>query len=272
MTHPSPASRPDAASTPIVRLRNLHKRFGRLEVLRGIDLDIARGRTTVVIGPSGTGKSVLLKHIAGLLRPDAGEVWFEDQRVDTLPERALGPVRRHIGFLFQSAALFDSMTIYENLEFPLLEHTALTPEERRARVREALLNVDLEGVEPKLPSQLSGGQQKRAALARASIMKPAVILYDEPTTGLDPIRADGISQLIAKLQRQLGVTSVVVTHDLDTTRKIADRVLMLYEGRFIADGALDQLRASTNPHVRNFLAGRYEPDPGETPAVPAATP
>lgn len=247
-----------------MRFRNVHKSFGRLHVLQGVDLDIEAGKTTVILGPSGTGKSVLLKHIAGLLRPDKGEVWFEGRRIDDLSERELAPMRREIGFLFQSAALFDSMTIRENLEFPLTEHTRLSPAERRERVRQALATVDLEGVEPKLPSQLSGGQQKRAALARAIIVKPKLILYDEPTTGLDPIRSDGISQLVAKLQRDLGVTSIVVTHDLDTTGKIADRVLMLYEGRFIADGTLAELRASSNPHVTNFLAGRYEPDPDDS--------
>ncbi|HVZ93669.1 MAG TPA: ABC transporter ATP-binding protein [Phycisphaerales bacterium] len=252
----------------MVRFKDVHKRFGRLEVLRGVNAAFEAGKTTVVIGPSGTGKSVLLKHIAGLQKPDSGEVWFKDQRIDGLRELELAPIRRQIGFLFQSSALFDSMTIGDNLAFPLIEHTGLDPRERAKRVEEALQTVDLAGVENKLPSQLSGGQQKRAALARASIYRPALMLYDEPTTGLDPIRADGICQLIVKLRDQMGVTGIVVTHDLEATKKIADRVLMLYEGKFIADGSLDELRNSKDPHVSHFLAGEYEPDPLETAGGP----
>ncbi|MBL0926311.1 MAG: ABC transporter ATP-binding protein [Phycisphaerales bacterium] len=258
----SPISAPAAAPAegPIASLRGLHKRFGAQKVLDGVSLDFATGRTTVVLGPSGSGKSVLLRHIVGLLRPDRGEVLFRGRRIDNLRERELFAVRREIGFLFQLSALFDSMTIRENLEFPLTEHTDLGPESRRQRVAEALRTVDLEGAMDKVPSQLSGGQQKRVALARAIILRPALILYDEPTTGLDPIRADGINQLIVKLQRELGVTSIVVTHDLVSAQAVSDRVIMLYEGKIIADGPLPAVRRSGDPHVQNFLRGVYEDD------------
>lgn len=252
------------ADQPVVSLRDLHKRFGSLVVLNGISLDFLQGQTTVVLGPSGSGKSVLLKHVVGLLRPDKGEVWFRGQRVDNLSERELGAVRRQIGFLFQLSALFDSMTVLENLSFPLEEHTELTAAQRRDRVQETLAMVDLHGVEGKYPAQLSGGQQRRVALARATMLRPSVMLYDEPTTGLDPIRADGISQLILKLQRELSATSIVVTHDLVCTRKVADRMVILRDGRVLTDGPPDEVERRTDRHVQNFLHGRYEPDETDT--------
>lgn len=255
------------ADAPVIRLVNLHKRFGRQVVLDGISLDFAAGGTTVVLGPSGSGKSVLLKHIVGLLRPDKGEVWFREQRVDRLAEKELGPIRKRVGFLFQLSALFDSMSVRENLEFPLEEHTALSGAERLARVKEALKLVDLEGVEQKFPSQLSGGQQRRVALARAVMLRPEVVLYDEPTTGLDPVRADGIGDVILKFQRELGVTSIVVTHDLVLMRKVANRVVILRDGHVLAAGSPQEVQANEDSHVQNFLAGRYEPDEPETAAV-----
>lgn len=254
----SPAATAAKTGEPIVRLEGVRKSFGRLVVLDGINLSFEEGRTTVVLGPSGSGKSVLLKHIVGLLRPDAGSVWFRRQRVDRLSERALGPVRREIGFLFQMAALFDSMTVRENVEFPLLEHSDLSASERLARVEEALDRVDLRGVLDRLPVELSGGQRKRVGLARAIILRPALILYDEPTTGLDPIRASGINDLINRLREDLGISSIVVTHDMTTTQAVADRVVLLHEGHIIADGTLAQLHDSDDPIVQGFLAGREE--------------
>lgn len=238
------------------RLVDLHKRFGAQEVLRGLDLEIGEGQTVVILGPSGSGKSVLLKHIVGLLRADSGEIWFRGERIDTKGERELGEVRKQIGFLFQLSALFDSMTVRENLEFPLIEHTRMSARERRERVAEVLEHVDLDGVMGKRPAELSGGQQKRVALARAIILNPRAILYDEPTTGLDPIRADGIARLINRMKRDLGVTSVVVTHDLEAAEKVADRVVLIGEGRVIADGTFEDLRASKDERVRNFIEGK----------------
>jgi phospholipid/cholesterol/gamma-HCH transport system ATP-binding protein len=201
-------------------------------------------------------------------------VLFRGSRIDNLPERSLAEVRKHIGFLFQLSALFDSMTVEENLEFPLVEHTRLRPSERRRQVIEALEMVDLHGVEHKRPAELSGGQQKRAALARAVMLRPEVILYDEPTTGLDPTRADGINNLILKLQRELNVTSVVVTHDLHSAARVADRMVMLHAGTVLAQGTPEEIRASADPHVRKFLAGVHDPDEeeeaGERLPLPAA--
>lgn len=246
------------AMDAVVRLVGLRKSFGPQVVLDGVDLSIQRARTTVVMGPSGCGKSVMLKHIVGLLHPDAGEVWYEDKRVDTRSETELFPIRLEVSLVFQMGALFDSMSVMENIEFPLLEQTRLTPEQRRARVREALETVDLSGVEEKLPSQLSGGQKKRVALARAIVLRPKVVLYDEPTTGLDPIRSDGINELIIKLQRTMQVTNIVVTHDLTGARKIADRVVMLMGGKVAADGTFEQLERSPDRRVQHFLRGQYD--------------
>ncbi len=272
-----------AGHAPAVRLHDVHKAFARQVVLSGISLDIRAGDTTVIMGPSGSGKSVLLKHIVGLLRPDKGEVWVGPDRVDLLDEEELAHVRKRIGFVFQLSALFDSMTIEENLEFPLIEHTDLEEAERRGRAAEALEMVDLAGVQSKRPAELSGGQQRRVAFARAIMLRPQIMLYDEPTTGLDPVRADGICQLIAKLKSELGVTGICVTHDLVSAHKVADRVVMLGGGKVIADGDFDTVAASTDEHVQNFLAGRYEPEeepriiarprsgPGLSPGSPGPT-
>ncbi len=243
---------------PLIRLVDVHKSFGPQRVLDGFNLDIYPSQTTVVLGPSGTGKSVMLKHIVGLLRPDSGEVIFDGQRVDQLNERELKPVRLQIGLLFQMGALFDSMTVEENLEFPMIEHTDWSESVRRDRAAMALDMVDLAGVQDKLPSQLSGGQKKRVALARAIVLQPRVVLYDEPTTGLDPIRADGINELIIKLKNKLQVTSIVVTHDLVSARKVADRVVMLLNGKVSADGTYSELERSSDPHVKHFLLGQYD--------------
>lgn len=241
----------------VIRLAGVRKSFGEQVVLDGINLDIRPAETTVVLGPSGCGKSVMLKHIVGLLHPDAGQVWFEGRRVDTLNERQWREVRLRIGLLFQMGALFDSMSVGQNIEFPLIEHTTMTREERRRRIAAALETVDLRGIESKLPGQLSGGQRKRVALARAIVLEPRVVLYDEPTTGLDPVRSDGINELILKLKREMGVTNIVVTHDLTSARKVADRVVMLLNGKVLADGTYDEVARIRDPRVQHFLLGQY---------------
>jgi phospholipid/cholesterol/gamma-HCH transport system ATP-binding protein len=258
---PQPAIRhADAGVEPLIRLRGVSKSFGPLRVLDGLDLDFTAGKTTVVLGPSGTGKSVMLKHIVGLLRPDSGEIHFDGRRIDHLKERDLTPIRLQIGLLFQMGALFDSMTVEQNIAFPMIEHTDLSLEVRRDKVAQALEMVDLAGIQDKLPAQLSGGQRKRVALARAIVLNPRVVLYDEPTTGLDPIRSDGINELIIKLQRRLHVTSIVVTHDLVSAKKVSDRVVMLFGGKVIADGTYTQLERTADPHVQHFLLGQYDRD------------
>jgi phospholipid/cholesterol/gamma-HCH transport system ATP-binding protein len=249
----------DLARSAIVRLREVRKSFGEQVVLDRLSLDIERGKTTVVLGPSGCGKSVMLKHIVGLLRPDSGEIFYEDKRIDDLDEDMFKAVRLEIGLLFQMSALFDSMTVEENLAFPLIEHTRLTRAERRDKIAEALKMVDLDNVQHKLPAQLSGGQRKRVALARVIVTRPKVILYDEPTTGLDPIRSDGINELVLRMRDRLGVTNLVVTHDLISARKIADRVVMLLDGKIAAMGTFADLESSRNPRVQHFLSGTYDP-------------
>lgn len=239
----------------IVRMIGAAKCFDGTQVLRDITLGFAEGRTTVVLGPSGCGKTVLLKHLIGLLKPDRGQVWYKDIRIDTLSEVELGSVRRQFGYLFQHSALFDSMTVCENVAFPLLEHTRQTASERTRRAREVLAMVGMDGFIDKMPAELSGGQRKRVALARAIVLEPKVILYDEPTTGLDPIRADVINQLMLKLQRELQITSIIVTHDLAAAFRVADTMVMLYDGAVVMQGTPRQLRESTDPVVRRFLRG-----------------
>jgi phospholipid/cholesterol/gamma-HCH transport system ATP-binding protein len=246
------------SAKPIIRLRGVHKSFGSLRVLRGVDMDFLQGQTTVVIGPSGCGKSVLLKHIVGLLQPDRGEVYFDEHRIDTLREPRLVPIRTQFGFLFQMAALFDSMTVEQNVCFPLAEHSPMTAAQRRQRCEQVLAMVGMENTGPKFPAELSGGQKKRVALARAIALHPRVILYDEPTTGLDPIRADVINELILKLQRELHATSIVVTHDMASAEKIADRIVMLYDGRIIFDDTPQAIRRADNPLVKAFVEGRSD--------------
>jgi phospholipid/cholesterol/gamma-HCH transport system ATP-binding protein len=251
---------PSAPSTrPHIRLVHLHKQFGPLTVFNDVSLTVHERECVVILGPSGTGKSVLLKHIIGLLRPDSGEVWFNDQRVDALDERGLEPIRRRFGFLFQGGALFDSMSVYENVAFPMREHKDFKEAEIRDRVASKLAMVGLDGTQAKLPSELSGGMRKRVALARAIALDPEVMLYDEPTTGLDPIRSDVINELILKLNDELHVTSVVVTHDMASAFKVADRLVMLSGGKVIAEGRADHFRNSPNEEVRRFVEGRASP-------------
>lgn len=241
--------------TPMVRLINLRKSFGSKRVLYGVNLDFERGKTTVILGPSGTGKSVMLKHVVGLIKPDRGEVYFQDQRVDTLAETELVPIRKRIGYMFQLGALFDSMTVGQNIAFPLIEHTALSPAQRLEKVNRVLSLVGLAGYADKMPAQLSGGQQRRVALARSIVLEPCLVLYDEPTTGLDPVRADVINELILALTRQMGITSIVVTHDITSANKIADRILLMHEGEVICDGTPEQIRQSPNNIVQRFING-----------------
>jgi phospholipid/cholesterol/gamma-HCH transport system ATP-binding protein len=239
----------------IVRLVTAAKRFDGVQVLRDVSLQFAEGKTTVVLGPSGCGKTVLLKHVVGLLKPDRGEVWFKNTRIDTLSERQLAPIRKQFGYLFQHGALFDSMSVRENVAFPLLEHTTTPAAQRETRVREVLSMVGISQSIDKMPADLSGGQRKRVALARAIVLEPKVVLYDEPTTGLDPIRADVINHLIQKLQRELRITSIVVTHDLAGAFKVADDMVMLYDGAVVMQGTPQQLQASDKAVVQRFLRG-----------------
>ncbi len=253
-----PAIPSEAAASPIIRLDDVHKAFGRLKVLDGVSLDLKEGETTVIIGPSGTGKSVLLKHIVGLIRPDRGSVHFREWRIDRLNEAQFVQVRRQIGMLFQMGALFDSMTVEQNVTFPLVEHTQMTPAQRAERCEQVLKIVGLVGIGGKMPADLSGGQRKRVALARAVVLEPQVVLYDEPTTGLDPIRADLINELIKSLAHRQRITSVVVTHDMASATKIADRVVMLYDGRVVEDATPQAFMQSTNDLVQRFIHGRAD--------------
>jgi phospholipid/cholesterol/gamma-HCH transport system ATP-binding protein len=242
----------------LIELKNISKRFGKLIVLDDFSLSIEAGKSIVVIGPSGTGKSVLLKHIVGLLRPDSGEVWFDGQRIDNLPEAKIMELRLRFGFLFQMGALFDSQTVFENVGFPLTEHTHKTREEIAVQVAEKLRMVGLPEVGRKMPGELSGGQKKRVALARALALNPQVILYDEPTTGLDPVRADVINELIRRLNRRLKVTSITVTHDMASAYKVADRIVMLQDGRIVFDGTPQEIQISDIPVVRRFVRGEAD--------------
>jgi phospholipid/cholesterol/gamma-HCH transport system ATP-binding protein len=245
----------------IIRVKDLRKRFGDNVVLDGVDLSIEKGKTTVVIGPSGCGKTVLIKNFIVLLRPSSGEVWFKNRRIDNLPEYELNRVRMHYGFLFQEGALFDSMNVAQNVMFPILQHYKVTDQSKVDElVRTKLRMVGLDGYQEYYPAKLSGGQRKRVALARAIALNPEVILYDEPTTGLDPIRADIINELILKLQRELGETTIVVTHDMKSAYKIADRIVMLHEGKVIADGDAEHIRNHSSEVVQQFINGRVGED------------
>ena len=239
----------------IIELRKVEKAFGSQKVLDGIDLSIQTGQTTVIIGRSGTGKSVLLKHMMLLLRPDSGEVLFDGQRIDQLSERRLVSMRGRCGFLFQGGALFDSMTALENVAFPLRDHLSMPRKKAESIAVQKLALIGMAEHAGKWPSQLSGGEQKRVALARAIALDPEVILYDEPTTGLDPPRAHIICELILRLQQRLGITSVVVTHDMNVARKVAHRIVMLHEGQLIADATPDQIASLKDPNVASFVRG-----------------
>jgi len=246
----------DANHKDIFELHGISKSFGDLKVLDDVSLALEAGKTTVIIGPSGCGKTVLLKHLMVLIRPDRGAVFFAGARIDKLKEKQLIPVRRRCGFLFQAGALFDSETVAQNVGFPLMQHTNYTQKEIDELVHERLELVGLAGLEKRMPGELSGGQQKRIALARAIALSPEVVLYDEPTTGLDPIRSGTINELIIKLQNELNITSIAVTHDMHSAYKIADRIIMLDQGRVIADGNPDQIRHSADQRVQRFVRGQ----------------
>ncbi|RMD85679.1 MAG: ABC transporter ATP-binding protein [Candidatus Dadabacteria bacterium] len=238
----------------MIGCRNLRKSFGSHRVLDGVDLDIRKGETIVVLGHSGTGKSVLLKHLNGLIRPDEGTVTFHGRDITRLSEAELVTVRRNVGMLFQGGALFDSLTVEDNVAFALDEHRICRGEERRRRVAHLLEIVGLGGTQHKLPAELSGGMRKRAALARSLALEPEVMLYDEPTTGLDPVTAQQINELIRDLQARLGLTSVVVTHDLASAAFVADRMAFLYNGVIRCVGTPEQLRSSDDPVIAQFMS------------------
>jgi phospholipid/cholesterol/gamma-HCH transport system ATP-binding protein len=239
----------------MIEIIDVHKSFGELHVLRGVNLTVEKGESMTVIGGSGSGKSVLIKHIIGLLFPDRGRVIIDGKVLNSLDEAGLNEVRKKFGMLFQGAALFDSLTVWENVGFSLKQHTNKSDKEIRSIVTEKLALVGLKDVEEKMPSELSGGMKKRVGLARAICMDAEIILYDEPTTGLDPITADAINDLIIDLRKKLGVTSVAITHDMHSAYKISDRIAMLYKGEIQEIGTPEEIKNTTNPIVRQFISG-----------------
>jgi len=240
----------------MIKIMDLHKSFGTTPVLCGVDLEIETGETMVVIGQSGSGKSVLLKHLIGILKPDKGTITIDGLEITRLGEDGLQRISRKFGMLFQSAALFDSLTVGENVSFGLERYTDHSPVETRRIVAESLDKVGLKGIEGLMPYELSGGMKKRVGLARAIAYGPEIILYDEPSTGIDPIRADAINDLINDLKRDLHVTSVVITHDMVSSYKVADRIAMLYEGRIIEIGTPAEIQSSSNPIIQQFIHGQ----------------
>ena len=238
---------------PMISVVELHKRFGANHVLEGINLDIEEGSTCVILGGSGSGKTVLMKHMIGLLKPDQGKVLVDGEDIVPYDERELERVRRKFGMVFQGAALFDSMNVYENVSFPLREHSKLPEDEIRARVRQKLEIVGLRNIEERFPADLSGGMRKRVGLARAIILDPKIVLYDEPTTGLDPITTDYVDEMILAAKKRLGVTSVVISHDIASAFKVADKIAFLSQGKIVEQGPPAQLRQSEHPKVKVFL-------------------
>lgn len=247
-----------ATGEPIFRVEGLRKGYGSKIVLDGIDFTVAPGESLVVVGRSGTGKSVLLRQLNGLEKPDAGRVVFDGLDLTPLSERELTPIRRRVAMLFQGGALFDSMTVFDNVAFPLREHEDLSEEAVAETVGRKLALVGLEGIETKMPADLSGGMKKRVALARSLALDPEVVLFDEPTTGLDPMTSASIAHLIRSSQRQLGATAVVVTHDLPLARRVGDRVGFLHEGRFRFLGTWEEADSTEDAYFAAFLAGREE--------------
>lgn len=243
---------------PKIQFQHVRKSFDGKQVLRDVNLEVREGESLAIIGRSGSGKSVMLKHMVGLVRPDAGKVFVAGEDITRLGERELFRVRRKFGFLFQGAALLDSLTVGENVGLALRELHDLPPEETTRVVREKLAMVGLSGVEDVMPADLSGGMKKRVGLARAIALEPEIVLYDEPTTGLDPVMSDVINELIVRLRDTLSITSVVVTHDMVSVRKVADRVAMLFEGNIIFEGTVAEMDASDDPLIRQFVEGRAE--------------
>lgn len=239
----------------MIEIKDVHKTFGGNKILRGVNLTIQKGETMVIIGRSGCGKSVLLKHIIGLLKPDRGQILVDGEDVTSCNDDQLNKLRKKFGMLFQASALFDSMTVDENVGLGLREHTKIPEEEIKEKVKETLKLVGLSGIEEKKPAELSGGMKKRVGLARAIAMDPEYVLYDEPTTGIDPIMADVINDLIINLRNTLSITSIAVTHDIVSAYKIADRIAMLYEGRIIFVGTPEETKNTNHPVVRQFIEG-----------------
>lgn len=239
----------------MIEILDLHKSFGDNHVLNGVNLSIQRGESVVVIGGSGSGKSVLLKHIIGLLKPEKGTVKIDNIDLSKLDENELNEVRKKFGMLFQSAALFDSMNVWENVGFGLIQHTRLTSARIKEIAIEKLKMVGLVGAENLMPSELSGGMRKRVGLARAIAMEPEILLYDEPTTGLDPIMADAINDLIIEMRERLNVTSVAITHDMKSAYRIADRIAMLYNGVIVGTGSSEEIKNTQDPLIRQFIQG-----------------
>ena len=239
----------------MIEIINLCKSFDGHVVLDNLNLNINEGETTVIIGRSGCGKSVLLKHIIGLMKPDSGQILIDGKDIVKMDEKELNELRMNFGMLFQGAALFDSMNVLENVAFGMIEHTNSDPSEIKKRVKECLELVGLKSIEDKKPAELSGGMRKRVGLARAICLRPKTMLYDEPTTGVDPIMGDAINDLIIELHKQLGVTSIAVTHDMTSAYKIANRIAMLYNGKIVAMGTPDEIKDTKNPIVRQFITG-----------------
>src|SRR2546421_3625725 len=248
----------DRHNGSMIAAHGLVKTIGAQEILRGVDLDVGRGETLAIIGRSGGGKSVLLKHLIGLMRPNAGEIWIEGQNIIEMSERNLESIRQKVGILFQGSALFDSMTVAENIAFPLKEAGERNPKVSRKRVSEMLEIMEMQGQEEKMPVNLSGGMKKRVGLARSIIRQPSCILYDEPTSGLDPVVSDSINKLIRRLQERLGVTGIVVTHDMKNAFHVADHIGYLHDGRIYFHGTPDELRTSTDQLLQDFLVGRSD--------------
>ncbi len=242
----------------MITLHNIHKAFGEQVVLQGLNLSIPAGAITAVIGPSGEGKSVLIKHMIGLLSPDSGTVTIEGSDLATMSRSELNRFRERFAMVFQNAALFDSMTVYENMAFPLEEKTRISREEIDTRINAALMEVGLKDVLHKFPDQLSGGMRKRVGFARALLLQPQVVLFDEPTTGLDPVMRNTIQQLIVATQRKFGYTAVIVSHDIPEIFDVADYVAMLYRGQILAFGTAQEMKHSTNPVVRQFVSGSLD--------------
>jgi len=241
-----------------ISLEHLYKSFDGKQVLRDMSIDVERGESLVIVGGSGTGKSVTLKHIIGLLRPDKGRVVIDGNDITVMNEVDLNRFRRRFGMAFQEGALFDSMSVFENIAFPLRRHTKMTEAQIRERVEECLEDVHLHGVDKKRPSELSGGMRRRVGFARAISLKPEILLFDEPTTGLDPVISDVVAELITEMDQKLGTTTVTITHDMKVAFKIADRVAMLFQGQIIEQGTPEEFQESKDPIVRQFIEGRAE--------------
>jgi len=268
---PPPGTPEEPTDRYQIQVRGLNKTFGPQHVLRGVDLDIERGKINIVIGGSGQGKSVLMKHLMGLLKPDSGQILVDGEDIVPMNDLELGKLRRKFGMVFQYAALFDSQNVVENIAFPLIERYHLSREEIMTRVRDLLKRLDLAGVggiEQKFPAELSGGQRKRVGLARALIDRPKILLYDEPTTGLDPVATNNVDEMILQASRDFGVTSVVISHDMASTFRIADKISMLYDGKILITGTPAELMRSSHAPLREFIdmAGlRRDEDKGAGP-------